>query len=322
MFPSVSYLSTTVQQICKALAQILIMTKQNSTNPSSAIICRGLPWQQFLVLCAFYCNALPTVGLDVHWLSVPPFMNPHLSPPFSSAVHPLQLLSGAPWTWTEESIGSAEKGLRDAVCRIHWQKRAPMPVWRPPPGLPECEWTSVNEKTYSNARCYRTFSRGKSAWAMLNSNNNQGIFLPGFKLSLLLHPIKKSHKSQGGPQRMGRWQKLASQGVSASPSQASMDVSQSSSPHIAINTYSTNRQQQRNLPISISKTDQYKSIKVQCVFQTASFPHSKIKKCMTSLLTRQGGGKQGANMQKRTVLKSLLKRWLQFTLKMLGWAKK
>lgn len=26
-----------------------------------------------------------------------------------------------------------------------------MPVWRPPPGLPECEWTSVNKRqTYTN----------------------------------------------------------------------------------------------------------------------------------------------------------------------------
>lgn len=58
--------------------------------------------------------------LDFHFPSI---RGPHFSPPFRTAVLPLQLHSGAPRTWNEEPIGGAEKGLWDAERRIHWQKR-------------------------------------------------------------------------------------------------------------------------------------------------------------------------------------------------------
>lgn len=61
---------------------------------------------------------------------------------------------------------------------------------------------------------------------------------------------------QEGALKDGSLTKTAFRGVTAAPSPASMDVNESPSPHIAINTYSTNRQEEAigNLQISISKT--------------------------------------------------------------------
>lgn len=128
------------------------------------------------------------------------------------------------------------------------KKKCLMPVWRPPPGLPECEWTSVNKRqAYTNSPAAIGPSRrgGECVGDAKQQQQQQGepharapllFFLP----SLL---IKKRHRHRRGLETMGRWQKNWPVGGSPlAPVPASMDMNGSPSPRFVINTYSTNRQ--------------------------------------------------------------------------------
>lgn len=67
------------------------------------------------------------------------------------------------------------------LCTAFTDKKGLMPVWRPPPGLPECEWTLVNKmQTYTDTPAAIGPPGGKSVWATSNNNNNKASCMPGF----------------------------------------------------------------------------------------------------------------------------------------------
>ena len=78
-----------------------------------------------------------------------------------------------------------------------------MPVWSPPPGLPECEWTLVNKtQTYTDAPAAIGLSGGKSVWATSNNNNNKASCMPGFLFFTPL-PITRRRCHRRGPWKDG-----------------------------------------------------------------------------------------------------------------------
>lgn len=123
-----------------------------------------------------------------------------------------------------------------------------MPVWRPPPGLPECEWTSVNKRqAYTNSPAAIGPSRlgGECVGDAKQQQQQQGE--PHARVPLLffllLYSSRGGTATGGGLETTGRWQKNWPVGGSAlAPIPASMDMNGSPSPHFTINTYSTNRQ--------------------------------------------------------------------------------
>ena len=103
-------------------------------------------------------------------------------------------------------------------------------------------------------------------WATANNNNNnsRGSHLPGFHF----FTPRGGTAAGGGLKGWVVDKKTACRGVTAGPGPASMDVNESPSPHIAINTYSTNKaggSNRGNLQISISKPRHYKGIKVHAL---------------------------------------------------------
>lgn len=135
--------------------------------------------------------------------------------------------------------------------------------------------------------------------------------MPGF---LYFTPSEEA-PSQEGAWKDGPLTKTACRGVTAGPGPASMDVNESPSPHIAINTYSTNRQEAAmgkspNQHFKTTPQQRHQSARIvtclsalmsstlQCVFQTASFPLTKTEWRMTSSLTRWGGGRRGEHAER------------------------
>ena len=241
-----------------------------------------------------------------------------------TAVLPLQTL----WTWTEASIGSVEKGLRDAARRIHWQNGL-MPVWRPPPGLPVCEWTSVNKwQTYTNApAAIGPSQRGRVCGR--RQTTTRGVACQGsssFFFFYILTPIKEA------PPQEGAW-KDRSLTKTAGPGPASMDVNEAPSPHIAINTYSTSREEAAMgeiSKISISKPRHNKGIKVHALFDAWVLLWAKVFTVSSKQLHFHsakwnsvwphhwpGRGGKHAERIERGELGG--KCWLRFTLNTLEW---
>lgn len=128
------------------------------------------------------------------------------------------------------------------LCAVFIDQKGLMPVWRPPPGLPECEWTSVNKRqTYTNPPGAIGPSQGEECVGDAKQQQQQGEMHARV-------PLFHFFTNQEAPPQEGAWKdgsltKTACRGVTAGPGSASMDLNESPSPHIAINTYSTNRQE-------------------------------------------------------------------------------
>lgn len=117
------------------------------------------------------------------------------------------------------------------LCTAFIDKKGLMPVWRPPPGLPECEWTFLNTRqTYTDTPAAIGPSGGKSVWATSNNNNNKANCMPGF-FFFTPSPIMERRYHRRGAWKDGSLTKTACQGVTAGPGSASMDVSEGPSTH-------------------------------------------------------------------------------------------
>lgn len=93
-----------------------------------------------------------------------------------------------------------------------------MPVWRPPPGLPECEWTLLNTRqTYTDTPAAIGPWGGKSVWATSNNNNNKANCMPGF-LFFTASPITRRRYHRRGAWKDGSVdKKTACQGSLLAP---------------------------------------------------------------------------------------------------------
>ncbi len=124
------------------------------------------------------------------------------------------------------------------------------------------------------------------------TTTTRGIACQGSSFSLLR--LSRGGIAAGGGLKGWVVDKNCCRGVTASSAPASVDVNESPSPHIAINTYSTNRQE---AAIGKSPNQHFKTTPLQrhqsacivvclsalmdqtlqCVFQTASFPLTKVE---------------------------------------------
>lgn len=148
------------------------------------------------------------------------------------------------------------------LCTAFIDKKGLMLVWRPPPGLPECEWTLVNKRqTYTETPAAIGPSGGKSVWATSNNNNNKPDCMPEF-LFFTPSPITRRHYHRRGAWKDGSLtKKQPVRGSLLAPTWPQWMWTRDHR-HTAINTYSRNRQQWGRLQISISKQQSYNSIKV------------------------------------------------------------
>ena len=268
-----------------------------------------------------YCNTSPTTGLAVRQAGVEDVNNALRSSwlSFSHLIFhlhstPLSSLSGAPWTWARE-IYRQHRERPAGRCAPHsLTKKGPMPVWRPPPGLPEREWTSVNKRqTYTNTpAAIGPTQREECVGDAKQQQQQQGELHARVPL---FHPFRGGTVAGGGLKGWAVDKNVNCRRVTAGPGPASMGVNESPSPHIAINTYSTNRQEAAmgkspNQHFKTTPQQRHQSARIvtclsalmsstlQCVFQTASFPLTNVEWCMTSSLTRWGGGRRGEHAER------------------------